>query len=140
MLLQQIVEKLDQELGRLHRLREIVAGLAHGPRLEDPVAELVGETAAEEVAKTVPTVRNAEPKPRARRGFGLRVQAPKRQNGVERPASALTSAIPAGPVVVSAATVAKQIAAKEQVREATKPVVEGTLGAMIRALGQQGAI
>jgi hypothetical protein len=140
MLLQQIVEKLDQELGRLYQLREIVAGLAHGPRLEFPGNEAVDTTIAIEPAAPPVKEAAAQPKGRVRRSFGRRTQEPRQRSAAEKAHTALASAIPAGPVVVSAAVVANQIAEKQKAREAARPVEQGTLGAMIRALGQQGAL
>ena len=134
MLLQQIVEKLDAELDRLQRLREILAGLRGSPPFVLPSI-----AAAAEVVEVTPAPMEIEVKrlpPRAARGGG----GTRRARPVTKAHTALTSAIPARPVVVSADALAKENAAKREARPVKPKVVEGTLGAMIRALGQQGAV
>ena len=132
MLLQNIVEKLDAELDRLQRLRDIIAGLRGGPALVPTLdaAEDVAEPArvpAEVQVQHIPAR-----VPREGRRMRLRM--------AEKPHTALTSAIPARPVVVLADALAKENAAKKEAHPVRPKAVEGTLGAMIRALGQQGAV
>ena len=131
-MLQQIIETLDQELLRLGRLREIIAALAHTPELFRPDTQ---PAEAQEVEPEAAPVRVLRVRQRLQRGG----RVARREKVSEKPRTALTSAIPTGPVVVSASAVAKEHAAKKLAREAAPKVEEGTLGAMIRALRQQGA-
>lgn len=133
MLLRQIVERLDEELGRLRRLREIVAEL-------EPRATFSIAGAAVDEPTPIEAKSDAVTEPRVRRIVSREPRAERRVKVAEKPQTALTSAIPAGPVVVSAATVAKENAAKKLAQKIVPKVEEGTLGAMIRALRQQGAV
>lgn len=133
MLLQKIVERLDAELDRLQRLREIIAGLKGSPALVAPFVE-VKQAAEPAAVRAEVEVHRLPPRlPRERRS---RLRA----GSGEKPHTALTSAIPARPVVVSADALAKESAAKKQVQVVKPKAAEGTLGAMIRALSQQGAV
>ena len=132
MLLQNIVEKLDAELDRLQRLRDIIAGLRGAPALVASLAAAADVAEPAQVAVEVQVQHIPAHMPREGRRMRSRV--------VEKPHTALTSAIPARPVVVSADALARENAAKKEAQPVRPKVVEGTLGAMIRALGQQGAV
>lgn len=138
--MQQIVETLDAELDRLHQLRAIVS------EISVPVALGLEETSEPHTSDVTPDPEQASHpaiqaeetqagKTRTRKLAGAprsRVTT-KRKNAVE--ASALSGTIPAGPVVVNAASVAKYHATKQAGKAPAKqadPV--GTLGSMIRAL------
>ncbi len=144
MLLQQIVETLDVELDRLTRLRVIVASLGGTLNLE------VGETAypsedvsSKEAAGAVKPIAVAAPVPaRVPRKRATKAAAPPRTRAhaggaaVQKP-KALSGPIPAGPVVVNAATLAREVAAKRAAKAEVKEVAShppGSLGSMIRAL------
>ena len=147
MLLKNIVARLDAELERLEALRGIIAGLAQS-RLPDlplvspseredmrthTVTEIPGEA-----PPLLPTIL-APVKPRVPRAVHRKPSAEKR---------ALQSAIPSTPVVVSAATLAREREMRpaapaprkpEPVRVA-KPADEGpSLGALIRAMETRSA-
>ncbi len=135
MLLQQIVATLDGELQRLLSLREIVSGLA-GPS----VLELQASNEPVEEAKPAPA--NGTPAKQERPRRVLKPRSGDRKLSVKRAkpqpeATALTGAIPATPVVVTAEALAKE-GARLQKRSAEKKVepaaAPGTLGLMIRAL------
>ena len=138
MLLQQIVETLDAELDRLHQLRSIVA------EISAPVSfpmEAVPESVAPPLAVAVealpdaPALAGGSPR-RKLAGAPRGRPAAKRKLAVE--ASALNGSIPAGPVVVNAASVAQFHAAKQAAKVLAKPAEPvGTLGSMIRALHLQ---
>ncbi len=98
-----------------------------------PFVEVLEGVPAEPVAEEVKVQLIPPRKPREGRSV-------RRSNVADRPQTALTSAIPARPVVVSASALAKENAAKKEAHPVKPKVVEGTLGAMIRALGQQGAV
>ena len=132
MLLQQIVERLDAELDRLERLRKIIAGLKGSPALVAPFIE-VEQAVPPELTTAEVKVQHIPPRlPREGR------RKPRAPLG-EKSQGALTSSIPARPVVVSPDALAKETAAKKHAPVEPK-VFAGTLGAMIRALGQQGAM
>lgn len=136
MLLKQIITQLDTELDRLQKLREIVADLLSPSVPIAPMADLLDTVAASEVPEPA-LLPEDEP---SRIGSG-RVRGVFRQRGTrvkrQRPAepSALTSAIPAGPVVVSAQALARErdLRAKAQV-PSSKQIEEPTLEAIGRDL------
>src|SRR5579875_739530 len=130
MLLQQIVEKLDRELNRLYRLREIVAGLKQAAPL---VFELPEQLPAEPAEASTVVKQAAK---RVRRTFSDRAPVARRKIDSTKPQTALSGPIPPGPVVVPAAIVAERMASRKSVPSEPRPV-EGSLGAMIRAALQQ---
>lgn len=142
MLLQSILQLFDQELARLRALRDIVADLATpSDVVELPIAlaSVVVEVPA--APEPVPIVEPAPPKrttTRAPKGFARAAVGRKAPARKARPVDhgALTSAIPAGPVVVSAdrLQVKKAAVNGSDGRNTVAPVKEGTLGSMIRAL------
>ncbi len=147
MLLKNIIARLDAELERLEALREIVSGLAQSRLPDLPLispserenmrTHTVTESSGE-APTLLPTIL-APVKPRMPRAVHRKPLAEKR---------ALQSAIPSAPVVVSAATLARE----REMRPATpaprrpepvrlaKPVEEGpSLGALIRAMETRSA-
>ena len=136
MLLQHIVDVLDTELNRLNQLREIVAGLTGSAvfAFPEPVVQEETPLPAAELTET----------PKARKQRAASRPAGARRGPVARrpktPAEpiALTKAIPAAPVVVSAEALARESARLQSrvVEKAPKPAV-GSLGSMIRALELQ---
>ena len=138
MRLQQIVEILDAELDRLSRLREIVAGLTGSlvvlSEPEDTVAEM-------RIAASQEKAEAPRPEPKQRRV--RRAPAVKRAVA-EKETRALSASIPKAPVVVSAAVVQKEHAAKVLGHAARKQAETrpepGSLGSMIRALQRETAL
>lgn len=134
MLLQQIVAALDEEINRLSQLREIVSGLAGSS-----VALLAGP--ALPMTQAASGDKDVDP-PQAPVGLPVkRVPARERRTRIVRSKTqpeprALTSAIPAAPVVVTAEALAKRNAsARAQAAKQDEPLpAPGTLGSMIRAL------
>ncbi|HLI76229.1 MAG TPA: hypothetical protein VKV02_04725 [Acidobacteriaceae bacterium] len=140
MLLQQIVETLDLELDRLYRLREIVSGLSQSTVLRDLSASLAASNAAADLpVEPVGPSRTTGQSPKVSRRAASRRQTRTKPDPAPAQKLALAGVIPNAPVVVSAATVAKEHAAKELARaqlKIVKPEADpGTLGSMIRALG-----
>ena len=106
MLLQETLRLLDAELERVLRIRDIVAGLAKGPAL--PEAELKQEIAlmaqAEAELPQEPEPSKQAPKRSLlRRSFTRRTVTPKPPEP-----RALSSTIPAGPVVISRQALARE--------------------------------
>lgn len=133
MLLQGIVETLDAELDRLHRLRAIVAEISVplATDLNPPVASAPAPKALQKPGTEV--LGKAPEGPRQKGAAVSRARTDAKQQ--VREASALNGSIPVGPVVVNAAAVAKYHAAKQVAKSARKPAEPtGTLGSMIRAL------
>ncbi len=134
MLLQQIVAALDEELDRLSQLREIVSDLAGSS-----VALLAGPAVPLALPSSDEHDVDASPAPVEMPVH--RVPARERRTRTVRSRNtpeprALTSAIPATPVVVTAEALAKRNAtARAQAEKHEQPTpAPGTLGSMIRAL------
>lgn len=118
MLLQQILAQLDIELERLQKLRAVVAGLRRPARRAPKLAPEPDPVPAIEPAAPSP-VSKEEPHRRVRRWRisprPTRTPAsPKSVRAVET--TALTSAIPAGPVIVSATDLARERERRAKVR------------------------
>lgn len=111
MLLQKIVQQMDIELDRLYKLRAIVAELAH------PVAsfqEIAPEVEAASPVVEAPTQERSLPSLRRTRAYAPR--GPRAKSSPTPEATALSSRIPTGPVVVSAQSLARE-------RESRTPVI-----------------
>ena len=135
MLLQQIVAVLDGELQRLSSLREIVSGLA-GPSVLE--LQVQNQSALEDVPEVVREVPRKMERQRRVSKPGSRDRLVSVTRVKPQPAArALTAAIPAAPVVVTAEALAREGtrsprgSAAKRVEAAPAP---GTLGSMIRAL------
>lgn len=126
MLLQHIVNTLDQELDRLHRLRAVVEGL-HRPS----VLDLAASAEEPQPAPAPEPVQTPEHKQRTPRQPRVATKRAPRVAVVEK--TALAGSIPAGPIVVSAKALAEQSSRRVSV-EKRPEVKPGTLGSMIRAL------
>ena len=134
MLLQQIVATLDEELNRLSQLRKIVSGLAGssvallaGPALP-PAHEVLDDGGIDAPAAPAEMpVQRVPARERRTRTVRSKTQPEPR---------ALTAAIPAAPVVVTAKALAERNAtARVRAEKHEQPApAPGTLGSMIRAL------
>ena len=145
MLLRGIVEALDAELHRLGTLRAIVSGLK-GPSAGKFVAQAAKPSALAEIPAAPELAIGPKPgrvqQGRPKRGVGRRpAAATEKRRATAKPEAdpkALTAAIPRGPVVVSAAALAKERQAQQAAKPARKagePQPEpGSLGSRIRAL------
>lgn len=121
-MLQRIIAELDAELDRLQKLRNIVATLpkpavAIMERSEPPVP---GAVPALEAQNAEPVQEPAAPARMRRARLGMRVPRRARR---ERPAepTALTSAIPAGPVIVSPKDLAREMDLRAKARVTVMP-------------------
>lgn len=122
MLLLQIAQALDAELSRLQRLRAIIASLAHAPRALQRLAELPVAPTASIASAPEASESMAPPKRRQQR----RQAKPRAaQPGKPVVSGALTAAIPAGPVVVSAVALSEERRAHAiKVKEAASVMAE----------------
>jgi hypothetical protein len=144
MLLQHIVEKLDAELARLLALRAIVSSL-EGPMLlanievADPILMDRSDELAVPVEPVQKTPIKGRPKQRHRRSEAKVTESHRRPAQAATPgvAPALAKSIPTGPVVVSAAALAKERESRStrpDHAEGTRRPEPGSLGAMIRSM------
>lgn len=108
-MLQQIVHQLDTELERLQAIRDIVAGL-HSAPLQTEIASLDTDpdlyTSAE-----LPSEPTRPKKTQRSPRTAKKASKPEKHEDKEKPAAelrALKSSIPAGPVVVSAQSLARE--------------------------------
>ena len=114
MSLQSIVSELDRELGRLHALRSIVAGLSRTPKA---VARLlstpVNSSVHDEVSEPIASLDEQLDRPR-----GTRVNAGKprgrRTKEIVLEPRAFAAAIPTGPVVFNPTQLAEERAKRDQ--------------------------
>ena len=117
MLLQHIVQQLDAELDRLHSLRKLVVTLQRSPVAVRNLDQQIHDAVAP--APEAAPVRELVQKPR-HRGRPRKPEPPaakmpsKRRTSAPPEPSALTSAIPAGPVVISAAALARERTARQE--------------------------
>ncbi|MGI4830778.1 MAG: hypothetical protein ACRYFU_21690 [Janthinobacterium lividum] len=108
-MLQQIVHQLDAELERLQSIRNIVAGLQSAPVLTEVTlteVDLEPQASPEEMPESAPRERGQR-RPRSVKTVSM---TEKRSEKVKQiiELRALKSSIPAGPVVVSAQSLARE--------------------------------
>lgn len=147
MLLQQIVEKLDAELDRLRAIREIVSRLQSEPVVLIPDPIVVEAAAPEELPQAPAAEPESAPKrPRVAKKATAKLtprSTGRRGRGPAPEAHALAKAIPAGPVVVSAAALAKERQARTnrpaEYSDVPARPEPGSLGALIRSMELRSA-
>ena len=121
MLLQSIVAKLDAELGRLQELRRIVNGISSASPLDGLFMELNQLQRTASAALLAPqTMARATSQPQALTPHAG-TTGKSRSRGKDSESRALTSTIPAAPVVVYAA----QVASERQRRVPPRAVATG---------------
>lgn len=141
MLLQQVLDQLDSELNRLFTLREIVRSLQDVSEAIEHLVPVAAQPASAQVPVAQPEVIPVTAtKVVSRRGFM------KRTRKITRTAepTALTSAIPAGPVMIPAGALALEREArrasrapeKAEAAEATSATPE-VADAFVRSLTQR---
>ena len=110
MLLQQIVRQLDAELERLTSVRKVVAGLQKTSGLIQNLANELEKT----LRPSVPSEVKVAPRPRGRPAKARAVSAPTPTAKPKTPPepTALTSAIPARPVVILPQALARERASR----------------------------